>query len=67
MLDDIRVHPQVETSFAFGDEHHITVDPDLKREELSDYLTEKGYTNVSINKITPTVEDCFLALTNEED
>ena len=67
MLDDIRGYPQVETSFAFGDEHHITVDPNLKREELSDYLTEKGYTNVSIHEITPTVEDCFLALTNEED
>ena len=67
MLETIRKYPQVETSFAFGDEHHITVNPDLKREELSDYLTEKGYTNVSINEITPTVEDCFLALTSEEN
>ncbi|HUI32729.1 MAG: ABC transporter ATP-binding protein [Dysgonamonadaceae bacterium] len=65
MLEDIRAYPQVETSFAFGDEHHITVDPNLKKEELSDYLTEKGYTNISINEITPTVEDCFLALTKE--
>ena len=67
MLADIRSFPQVETSFAFGDEHHITVDQNLKKEELNDYLTEKGYTNVSINEITPTVEDCFLALTNEEN
>ncbi len=66
MLDDIRAFPKVETSFAFGDEHHITVDPDLTTEELSNYLSEKGYTNVSIQKITPTVEDCFLALTKEE-
>ncbi len=67
MLADIRDFPQVQTSFAFGDQHHITVDPQLTKEELSNYLAEKGYHNVSIDKITPTVEDCFLALTNEEN
>ena len=67
MLEIIREHPQVETSFAFGDEHHITVDPILKREELSNYLAEKGFANVSIQEITPTVEDCFLALTKEKE
>lgn len=66
MLAIIRDFPQVETSYAFGDEHHITVDPKLKKEELNDYLTQKGFTNVSIQEITPTVEDCFLALTKEE-
>lgn len=67
MLADIRDFPQVQTSFAFGDQHHITVDPQLTKKELSNYLTEKGYSNVTIDKITPTVEDCFLALTNEEN
>ena len=67
MLADIRAFEKVETSFAFGDQHHITVDPKLTKEELSNYLAEKGYSNVTIEKITPTVEDCFLALTNEED
>ena len=67
MLADIRTFPQVHTSFAFGDQHHITVDPQLTKEELSNYLAEKGYTNVTIDEITPTVEDCFLALTNEDN
>lgn len=67
MLTEIREHDQVHTSFAFGDEHHITVDPKLKREELNTYLSQKGYDNVHIREITPTVEDCFLALTNEEN
>ena len=67
MLADIRAFEKVETSFAFGDQHHITVDPQLTKEELSSYLAEKGYSNVTIEEITPTVEDCFLALTNEED
>lgn len=67
MLADLRAYPQVETCFAFGDQHHITVDPQLTQEELHEYLTQKGYTNVSIDVIIPTVEDCFLALTNEEN
>lgn len=67
MLAHIRAFPKVLTSFAFGDQHHITVDPQLTQEELSEYLTKKGYTNVIIDDITPTVEDCFLALTNEEN
>lgn len=67
MLEDIRAFPQVETCFAFGDKHHITVNPSLKEEELKSYLSKKGYTNISINKIKPTVEDCFLALTNDEE
>lgn len=66
MLETVRNFPQVETSYAFGDEHHITVDSNLRKEELSDYLAQKGFTNVSIQEITPTVEDCFLALTKEE-
>ena len=66
MLADVRAFPQVQTSFAFGDEHHITVDPNLTSEELIKYLSDKGYTNISINEITPTVEDCFLALTEKE-
>lgn len=66
MLADIRAYPKVHTSFAFGDQHHITVDPQLTKEELRNYLVEKGYTNVTIEEITPTVKDCFLALTKEE-
>lgn len=66
MLADIRAYPKVHTSFAFGDQHHITVDPQLTKEELRNYLVEKGYDNVTIEEITPTVEDCFLALTKEE-
>ena len=67
MLADIRAFEKVETSFAFGDQHHITVDPQLTKEELSSYLAEKGYSNVTIEETTPTVEDCFLALTNDEN
>ena len=63
-LRDLRKHPQVLTCFAFGDKHHITVKDDLHTEELKKHLTDKGYRNVSISPIQPTVEDCFMALAN---
>ena len=66
MLTDIRDFEKVETAYAFGNQHHITVNPTLTKEELGNYLAEKGYTNVTIERITPTIEDCFLALTSED-
>ena len=64
-LRDLRAHPQVKTCFAFGNEHHVTVQPDLPVAGLQCYLEEKGYSKVRINVTTPTVEDCFMALTSE--
>ncbi len=63
MLNDLRNYPQVKTCFAFGDKYHITVHHGFKANELTDYLTRKGYANVLAAPITPTVEDCFMALT----
>jgi len=65
MLKDLRMYPEVKTIFAFGDTHHITVSENLKKEELKNHLIEKGYMQLKIQKITPTVEDCFLALTHK--
>ena len=64
-LHDLRAHPKVKTCFAFGNEHHVTVQPDLQVAGLQYYLKEKGYSKVQINVTTSTVEDCFMALTSE--
>ncbi len=63
-LSDLRNHPKVKTCFAFGNQHHITVHADLSISDLQHYLNEKGYSTVEIKAIEPTVEDCFMALTN---
>ena len=64
-LRDLRAHAGVKTCFAFGDVHHITVEPDVTQKELTRYLTEKRYAQIEITPITPSIEDCFMALTNE--
>ncbi len=64
MLRELRAHEKVNSSFAFGDKIHITVNEGLQIEALKQYLAEKEFQDVSIAPIKPTVEDCFMALTS---
>jgi ABC-type multidrug transport system ATPase subunit len=70
LLRDLRMHPKIETCFAFGDTHHITLKKEvhtldsevLKKSELGRYLSEKSHTSIVIESIEASVEDCFMAL-----
>lgn len=71
LLEELRAFPGTYSCYAFGDAHHLT----LKEESdagvsfvvsgLETYLQAKGYTDVSIEPIKPTIEDCFMALQPE--
>lgn len=63
LLKELRTHEGINSSFAFGDKIHITVDKGLKTEELKQYLSKKNFRDVNISPVKPTVEDCFMALT----
>lgn len=62
LLTELRRHPQVKSCFAFGDVHHITVDRELKKEELQTYLSKKGYKEIDIHSIKASIEDCYMQL-----
>ena len=64
LLRELRTHEKVKSSFAFGDQIHITVEEDLHTGELKQYLANKKFNDVRIAQIEPTVEDCFMALTS---
>ncbi len=64
-LIDLRKYIDVKTCNAFGDKHHITTKGGFQEDELNKYLSNKGYKDIVIEKEIPTVEDCFLALTEE--
>lgn len=64
LLYDLRLNENIKTCFAFGDKYHITVANGYTQAELNHFLTQKGYQSVQISSITPTVEDCFMALAN---
>jgi hypothetical protein len=63
LLKDLRSNKSTSNCFAFGDKHHVSVDDEqFKTENLALFLKEKGHSNIEISEIVPTVEDCFMEL-----
>ncbi|WP_459189724.1 ABC transporter ATP-binding protein [Parabacteroides sp. APC149_11_2_Y6] len=63
LLIDLRTYPDTYSCYAFGDSHHLTLkDAGSNISGLRQFITEKGYTGLEIERIEPSVEDCFMAL-----
>ena len=64
LLGDLREFPDTNSCFAFGDAHHLTLrrDGEDVMRRLQEYLKGKVYADVSIERLEPSVEDCFMAL-----
>ncbi len=62
LLKILREIPDIETAFAFGDVHHITVNPSFTVETLRDFLVQKGFENVIVKNIEPNIEDVYMLL-----
>lgn len=63
LLIDLRTYPDTYSCYAFGDSHHLTLkDAGSDISGLRQFITEKGYTGLEIERIEPSVEDCFMAL-----
>ena len=67
LLLDLRSNKQIKSSIAFGENHHITVDASLSADGLMKYLSDKGHTNISIRPIEPSIEDCFMLITEKKE
>jgi ABC-2 type transport system ATP-binding protein len=49
--------------YPFGQEHHVVFKNDGQTtQEILDTLEKKGQSQVQLEKISPTIEDCFMAL-----
>jgi hypothetical protein len=66
LLYDLRCAPEVKSCYAFGDVHHVALRLDADMSVLESRLKEKGYADIDIRAIAPTVEDCFMRLTVED-
>ena len=67
LLDDLRGFASVKSCHTFGEFHHITIDNEqLIIENLINELIEIGHINVIINEVAPTIEDCFMNLTDNQ-
>ncbi|MCL2436159.1 MAG: ABC transporter ATP-binding protein [Lentimicrobiaceae bacterium] len=71
ILKQLRENPAVRSVFSFGDSLHVIFNGELRIENGQlNVQTEKNNYQLSIvncqfKEITPTIEDCFMALVNE--
>lgn len=62
LLSDMRAYPGVASCYAFGEAHHFTVCGEFSSDELTRYLAQKGYHEISVREIPATIEDCYMKL-----
>lgn len=67
LLLDLRSIEGVDSVYAFGDKHHVKIKKETKTlDDISQILIDKGNKHVYLNKISPTIEDLYLYLSNLE-
>ena len=63
LLTDLRANESTKNCFAFGDKHHVSIDNEhITLENLKEIIEKLGHKNVSVREIEPTIEDCFMQL-----
>ena len=67
LLNDLRSCPYLKSSFSFGACYHVTMVESATAAMLDEYLINKGYGNIDITEIKPTVEDCFMLMLKEDE
>ncbi len=63
LLNDLRSADFTASCFAFGESHHLTVkNSAIGQLQIQQFLDNKNHQNIDIQQITPSIEDCFMAL-----
>ena len=66
LLADLRRMEGITSCFAFGDSLHVTVDSSLiSQAYLLQSLSENHAGSITVEPITPNIEDCFLQLSRQ--
>lgn len=67
LLSDLRGIDGIKTAFAFGENHHATIDTSrLTSASLRKRLSDMGHRDIIIEDIEPGIEDCFMNLQKTE-
>lgn len=63
LMKDLRVPAEIESSFAFGEEQHVTLRTKENSEAyLTAYLAQHGHIDIKVRKIVSNIEDIFIKL-----
>lgn len=65
LLRDLRKCSYITSSFSFGETFHVTFENQLSARQLKDYLAKNQHQEIEIKTIQPTIEDCFMLLSNK--
>jgi hypothetical protein len=65
LLEDFRSDAAIESCYAFGEYLHLTFKGNNEDEQTAKELAGKYRSEAfEVNRITPTIEDCFIRLMN---
>ena len=67
LLSYLRRIPEVKSSYAFGDVHHVVLEGRASLSTLKSQLTESGFSDIEMYPITATIEDYFLSFNAKTD
>lgn len=63
LMLDLVAMPEVLSCYPFGSEHHVVFnDSRQSTDAIWKRLADKGYINLGVQSIEPTIEDCFMDL-----
>jgi hypothetical protein len=63
LLSDLHAYPGVHSVHAFGQAAHVAFNKSaLLMDDLRRHLIHAGHSDVFIEEISPTIEDCFMEL-----
>lgn len=67
-LLDLREFNSTNSAFLFGQSLHYTdLRKEIPKDEIKNYLENKGRSGVVVEKIKPVIEDCFMALSTKPE
>jgi ABC-type multidrug transport system ATPase subunit len=65
LLNDLKNWDGQQDAYPFGEFHHVVLKGEGVDKELQSYLEAKSNRNLQIKRVTPDIEDCFIALMKE--
>ncbi len=66
LLGDLRSWPGTERAFSFGESVHLSAGHGADENGIRQWLSSRGHGGISVSVISPTVEDCFMAMLQDD-
>ncbi len=62
LLNELRATDFTEDVYPFGEYHHVVMKSESGKQALTEFIQQHQKENAMMQKVTPNIEDCFIAL-----